>query len=371
MKKNNKICVLTSAHMSQDIRIFHKQCRSLVKAGYQVIEIAQNEIEEIVDGIKIIPLTKPKNRLRRMTINAWRLLKLALNENAKIYHLHDPELLPVGIKLKRLGKKVIFDFHEDVPVQIMAKSYMNKFQKNIFSKLVSKYEQYACKKFDYIVSATPFIKNKFLKINQNTIDINNSPILNEFSDIVNWNNKENEICYIGAISKNRGIQESLVSLGYIKNNNCRLNLAGLFENSELEQSCKKKKEWEKVDYKGWLNREQVSLILQRSRIGLVLLHPIINYIDSYPIKLFEYMAAGIPVIASNFPLWKKIIDGHKCGLTVDPMKPQEIADAIDWLLAHPQEAEQMGINGRLAVIEKYNWENEEKKLLDLYEHLLE
>jgi len=104
--------------------------------------------------------------------------------------------------------------------------------------------------------------------------------------------------------------------------------------------------------------------------GLVTLHPIVNYIDALPVKMFEYMVAGIPVIASNFSLWREIIEGNKCGLCVDPLNPSEIAKAIDYIMTHPAEAQQMGKNGLRAVQEQYNWDIEEKKLLALYEQLL-
>jgi glycosyltransferase involved in cell wall biosynthesis len=110
--------------------------------------------------------------------------------------------------------------------------------------------------------------------------------------------------------------------------------------------------------------------MRRSLAGLVLLHPVINYLDALPIKMFEYMSAGLPVIASDFPLWREIIEKNECGLCCDPLKPEKIAEAVQWVLDHPQEARIMGENGRRAVIEKYNWESEGKKLVKLYEDLI-
>ena len=116
--------------------------------------------------------------------------------------------------------------------------------------------------------------------------------------------------------------------------------------------------------------EKVSELLAQARVGVATLHPDPNYLGSLPTKLFEYMAAGLPVVASNFPLWKEIVEGNKCGLTVNPLDPEEIAHAIEYLINHPDEARRMGENGRQAVLEKYNWETEGKKLLALYEKLL-
>ena len=124
-----------------------------------------------------------------------------------------------------------------------------------------------------------------------------------------------------------------------------------------------------MDYRGWLDRQGVKTVLNESFAGLVTLHPIVNYLDALPVKMFEYMAAGLPVIASNFALWKQIIEGNQCGLCVDPLNPKAIAEAIDYLVTHPEEAEKMGLNGQRAVQELYNWGNEERKLIQLYESL--
>ena len=81
------------------------------------------------------------------------------------------------------------------------------------------------------------------------------------------------------------------------------------------------------------------------------------------------MLAGMPVIASNFPLWNDIIKFADCGITVDPQRPKGIAAAIQIVLSNDDRAKQMGENGRKAVIEKYNWAIEEEKLVLIYRHL--
>ena len=111
---NKKVCILTSVHTPFDTRIFHKQAKSLLKAGYDVTLIAQHDRDELVGGIRIIALPKPKNRLRRM-LGTWRVCKLAFKQKAEIYHLHDPELLQIGLLSKILGKKVIYDVYEEYP----------------------------------------------------------------------------------------------------------------------------------------------------------------------------------------------------------------------------------------------------------------
>ena len=108
---------------------------------------------------------------------------------------------------------------------------------------------------------------------------------------------------------------------------------------------------------------------RNSKIGLSILKPISNYTQSYSTKIFEYMAIGLPVITSNFKLYKDIIDANNCGICVDPENPNEIAKAIEYILTNPEKAKEMGQNGSRLVKEKYNWENEESKLINIYKTL--
>ncbi len=365
-----KVCHITTVHPLFDVRIFRKECKTLAKAGYEVCLIAQHNKEEIVNGVHIMPLPKVKNRLKRIIKQPLRALRLALKIDASIYHLHDPELIPVGLILKCLGKKVIFDSHEDVPLQFLSKPYLNKYILKILSRLFAVFEKYSCRYFNGIVCATPSIREKFLKINPKSIDVNNYPLLEE-SKLLNHNdknNKMNEVCYIGGISTIRGIKEIVKALELL--DNIRLNLAGNFESSKLEEEVRSMKGWEKVNYYGFVGRDKVYEIMVRSKAGMVIFNPLPNHINSQPNKIFEYMSAKLPVIASNFPLWREIVEGNNCGICVDPLNPKEIAEAIKYILEHPEEAKKMGENGRKAVLEKYNWENESKKLLNLYKELL-
>lgn len=298
-----------------------------------------------------------------------RVYRKALALNAELYHLHDPELLPVGLKLKRHGKRVVFDSHEDVPKQILGKHYLHPVLRRLIAWVFARYERFVCSRLDGIVAATPSIRDKFAKINTRSIDINNFPMLGELDSKVPWSGKSNEICYVGTIAQIRGIKE-LVRAMELTDSGVRLNLVGAFAESEVEAEVRTYRGWRHVNALGVQDRRGVADVLGRSVAGLVNLHPLINYLDALPIKMFEYMSAGIPVIASDFDLWKKIVVGSGCGLCVNPLDPVAIASAIDYMISHPDEARTMGENGRRAVLSRYNWAREEEKLLGFYDQLL-
>lgn len=361
---------ITSAHPRNDIRIYHKMCLSGKARNYKVtLLVADGKGDGESRGIDVRDIGRPAGRIDRVIKSPKRMRKMAASLEADMYQLHDPELIPLGRQLKRLGKKVIFDAHEDVPKQLLAKHYLDKVTSFCLSKAFAVYESRACRIFDGIVAATPSICEKFARINPNTVNISNFPLLDELNKLASPKEKAAEICYIGCVSAIRGIRELVAAMG-LTQSGARLNLCGEFEDGRLEQELKKMDNWKRVHAWGWLGRPEIANVMARSVAGMMVLHPTANHFSAQPNKMFEYMSAGLPVVASDFPLWREIVIGNNCGLIVDPFKPAQIAAAIDELIFNPERASRMGQNGRKAVVEKYNWRIEERKLFAFYENIL-
>jgi glycosyltransferase involved in cell wall biosynthesis len=370
-----RICHLTTVHPPFDTRIFHKEMKSLAKAGYSVTLIAKYDKEETINSVKINPLKTPKNRIVRLTKTLLECYRKAIKVDADLYHFHDPELIIIGWLLKRRGKKVIYDVHEDVPRQIRTKEWIWKPVRLVVARVTGFLEKTFSHRFDGVICATPSIAENFEYLRGRVNVVHNYPLLGELfrsdENPEEWKNRSNAVVYVGGITVNRGIKEMIQAIEMIPSSyNAKLLLGGKFIPSSLGDAAKKMPGWNQVEYLGWLDRTQVGDTLTKARAGLVLIHPEPRYMVSLPVKMFEYMSAGLPVIASHFPLWKDIIEGNRSGLTVDPQNPTEIAGAIQYIFDNPQEAVKMGRRGREAVETKYNWLSEEKKLLEDYSRIL-
>ncbi len=363
-----KIAHLTSAHPRYDIRIFVKECHALARAGHDVtLIVADGKGDEIRDDIRIVDVgARSGGRLGRMTGTVKRVYQAALALAPDVVHFHDPELLPAALRLKQAGIKVVYDVHEDVPRQVMAKHWIPGWLRPAVSGSVETLEHFAARRFDAIVTSTPHIRKRFAALNPQTVDICNFPILEELVRHTPWDSRRNEICYIGGISRIRGIEPIIAAL---PDTDVRLNLAGPWSEQDLRGVLEGMPGWSRVNDLGVVDRAGVAEVLARSKIGLVTLFPTPNYVDALPIKLFEYMAAGMPVIASDFPVWREIVDAAGCGILVDPCNPAAIAEAIRSLLDDETRAAAMGLAGQNAVLENYSWTVQADKLCALYQSL--
>jgi glycosyltransferase involved in cell wall biosynthesis len=364
----NRICHISVLHRPDDTRIFYKECQSLHKAGYEVYYIVPNCEGKNFNGVHIVSTMRLRNRLVRFTLLQFDVLIKSLRLNCKVYHFHDPELIFVGILLRFLKKIVIYDVHEDLSLQIYNKLWIPKYLKKALSVIASFIETQISRKLDHTIVSTPSIEKRF-KQNNVTI-IQNSPIVKTKNSIdsINYQNRKNIIVYIGSISKKRGIIEMIDILNLLNEKlDCKLAIAGNFNDKNLESNVISLPSWKQhVEFFGWVNRNDINRLLSKARIGLTLLHPCPNYLESYPVKLFEYMCAGVPVIASNFALWDEIITEAGCGYTIDPFDINGIVNILEFVLNNEEKAYEMGRKGRKFVEDRFNWDKEAEKLLRIY-----
>ena len=371
-----RVCHLTSVHPPYDTRIFEKECLSLVAAGYDVHLVApmngraQNGSSERVRGVTIASVAPSRGRLARAVVTTARVFARALGIRARLYHFHDPELLPVGILLRVLGKRVIYDVHEEVPADILDKAYLPRWTRGLLARIVDIGERWAARGMSGIVAATPTIARRFSPAR--SVVVQNFPSPGEFppSSEHPYATRGPVAAYVGLINELRGATEMVRAVEHVAaQQRATLVLAGRFDTAALEARARALPGWRHVDYRGTLAHAAVVPMLAEARLGLVLFHPRPNHMSAQPNKLFEYMAAGLPVVASRFPLWQEIVEGSRCGLLVDPLDPREIGAAIAWLFEHPAEAEAMGARGRAAVRDRFNWPCEAATLLRCYARL--
>ena len=373
--KPAKIVHLTSVHPPFEVRLFHKECRSLAQAGYNVTVVAPHNRDDVRDGVRIKAVPEPKGRLSRMTLTVWRVYREAVRQRADVYHFHDPELIPVGLLLRAQGKKVLYDIREDLPRTIPVKYYVPSWLAPPLARAAECVENLACRWFSALVPTTPPIGQRFQPLNHNIVVVHNYPLLQEFQSQakIPWSQRTCSVAYTGAcLSVGRSLREMVQAVGLLPDTlPATLKLTGSFVPASLREEVARLPGWKRVEYLGILDRAEIAAVLGSVQAGLVVEKPEPNHLQSRPIKMFEYMSAGIPVVASDFPLWRKIIGNAGCGLIVDPLSPRAISQAIEYVLTHSEEAQAMGCRGRQAVEHQYNWKNEERKLLELYAGLLQ
>lgn len=367
-----RVVHISNIHSPEDTRIFHKECVSLAQAGYEVVYLCTVSALREQAGVKLhpipahIPFRKaPNENLRRRRL----IFKQALALEAAIYHLHDPELLSVGFWLKKAGYKVVFDAHEYYPDQVKT---VRTALGPVYTCAKSLYMHWlwrkACKNLDGFVAATQYIANKLPA--GRTVVAANYPFLKQLLFETVAVQRQAAAIYVGGLSHKRGLKTLVEAMQYVRAPQARLWLAGWWLEPELENQLKKLSGWQKVDFQGRLSYVETLKVLQKATVGIFVPEPSTHVMHAYPVKVFEYMAYGLPIIISDFPQWRDLFAAWHCALFVPPNNPQALAAAIDQLLREPTTAQQMGNNGLQAVYKRYNWELEKEQLLRLYQKLV-
>ncbi|MCD4650871.1 MAG: glycosyltransferase [Candidatus Cloacimonetes bacterium] len=363
----DKVCIFTTVHNWNDNRIFFKEAKSL--ALYYKVELhAPADFEKkTIDGIEVIGLPQEKRLIKRVRI--WFILwKRLLASDAKVYHFHDPELLVIGLLLSLLHKKkVVYDVHEQYRETLKNKLWLSLTTRQIAITVYDILERLGYKYLSLLVLVRRTSQQHYPG---KSIKLQNFPILIE---VPKTNKKKWDLVYIGGITKSRGIFELIRAIDILARKGRKVSLlviGPIFEKEdEILWEISRRGLDDLITLKGRIPYNQAIPLLVQCRIGLAVLHPTGNYQAMYPTKIFEYMLLGLPVITSNFKLYKGIVETEQCGLTVNPYNPWELADAISVLLKNPKLRKKFTENGRRAIKEKYNWYLESELLLEQYRKL--
>ncbi len=363
MKKKtyNRICHSSILHRLDDSRIFYKECLSLVKAGYNVTLIARAGSKAQFDSSSYCGVNLRKLKSNNRVYNNFYLFLIILRQRVQVVHFHDPELIIIGLLLKLLGKKVIYDVHENVRQDILHKTWLSPALRPLLSKVFVFLELIASAFFNGIVSATPTIAKNFN--NKNNYVVRNFPPLNNSCISVKNQGSKNIIIYIGTLSESRGIKELIAAAGHLEGT-AELWLLGNWNDESFKLECEKMPGYNNTKYLGIVSHEDVTRILCKATLGICTLHPIDTFKDSYPIKVFEYMQNGLPVLMSDFDTWRDFFK-DLCEYT-DPLDHVNLAKKVEELLASPVRLGEMATGGRRIINERFNWDSEFNSLLKLY-----
>jgi glycosyltransferase involved in cell wall biosynthesis len=375
--------MLTGTHTPFDARIFHKESKSLRKFGYEVTLVAPSEeiIEECDrDGIHLVPLPAYTSKGVR-AVNGFRLIWKGLRIRAHVLHTHELDALFAGLVIKLLtGRKLIYDAHEHHASMIAENPKIPGLFEPWVESIVGAMEEIACRFVDEVITVNRTLRERYLRMGKNAVVLYNCPVLSLFDHCfekrhTGVSNGRPVVIYQGGISRTKGLDKFLLALKKVKEQfpDVMFSVVGKLLGGEapknwMEHYVKTFDLTENFEITGWVPHEEVSKYLNSANIGVILFQPThYNNLIGLPNKLFEYMACGKPVVASNFPEIRNVVTTSKCGLLIDPTDSEEIARAIVYLLEHPEEAVQMGRNGRKAVEEQYNWEKMEGRLRGVYE----
>lgn len=364
------ICHVSSVHPRHDVRVFQKQCVSLVAAGYKVrFLLADGKGNSRKQGVLIRDVGRAKNRFSRMLFSPLKLFLLIMQEKAAVFHFHDPELLPLAL-LTKLFKtsKVIYDAHESYSDMFLHKEYLNPLVSRLISIMFRRFERFVIGRLDQVVSATEHIARQ-LEGSTPVTTIFNYPSLSEWDDVVLHPDSfcSRDICYIGGISEERGLRFLIEAIEPL---DCTLHLAGSYDPPAYRDTLAALPGWKNVIEYGYVTRVQAKSIISQCLAGAILLQNLPNHVHALSTKTFEYMAGGIAVLASDFDTVKQIIAVQDAGICVDPADVSQIRAAIQKWLDDPSLAIRMGRNGRAIIDNGMNWESQIPVLLKMYADLL-
>ncbi|MFT4771267.1 MAG: glycosyltransferase involved in cell wall biosynthesis [Cryomorphaceae bacterium] len=357
-----RVCHISTVHPSADHRLLDKECKTLAEAGFDTFLIARADNDYIKFGVQVLAFPTYKSRITRATLGVLRIAIKAIKLKPRIAHIHDPELLWTSGLFRLFGIRFIYDSHEHVPKQITSKPWIKpNWFRNLIAFLVSVYEHFFSLFANKVISVTPEIVGRFPERKQ--LMIRNFPPFEGSLPPVEHTKTEKIISiYAGGLTKIRGIAEIIEAFAEL-GSDYELRLLGPWETDSFRDECLSKAT-DNVRYLGLVTPAEVSNQIRQSDIGLAILYPVKNYLMSYPVKAFEYMKEGVPIVMSSFPYWKELYSS--CAEFVDPHDVNQIKKAVQDLGSSPAKRAKYGLSGYHLVKDEYNWEVDGRKLKEAY-----
>lgn len=363
-----RVVHISTVHQDSDTRIFEKQCKGLVSLGYDVTLVIPSATSSNRSGVKVLALPTSGGRFARMTSSVLRAFRLVRNTPADIIHLHDPELLPLGLVLRAFGKPVVYDMHEHFPEQIKTKYWVPKWLTAPATAAVTMLERVSFNRMGVVMAEASYADH-YEWVKRRTV-VQNFPMLDPFIRRDPPKHDVPTVGYIGGVSENRGAFSVIHAIQGMRESGLAVDFECV---GEVYAAVSGHSAYRRALREGWLSApgrlppQDGWPRIARCHIGVAVLKNIPNYVRSFPTKMFEYMAMGLPVVVSNFPLYREVIERHDCGICVDPDDVDGIAEALRYLIENPFRAREMGENGRRAVKSEYNWDTELSKLSTFYQ----
>ena len=265
----------SSGHRSDDSRIFWKECLSLARAGYDVsLVVAEDRATRREEhGVEIIGVRRRSGRFGRMMMSTISVAAAGLRRGGTVYHFHDPELIPAGFALRLLGKRVIYDAHEDLPRDILFKDWIPRGLRGPASRLAAALEWIAGRTLSGVVAATPTIARRFP--DGRTALVQNFARPCEFAlgeELPRGDRRT--VAYIGGVTLERCAVEMVEAIAKVERfPDVRLIIAGPMDHPALEERLAASKGWPRVDYLEIKSRAGVRRLLREASVGLAVFHP--------------------------------------------------------------------------------------------------
>jgi glycosyltransferase involved in cell wall biosynthesis len=373
-----KVFIFSSAHFWNDGRVFYRESKSLAKKyKVELHAVADFNFRE-VDGINVygLPLwSKPSDRFSTIFI----LIKRILKSNTDVFHFHDPELLAIVPLIKIIKQKpIIFDVHEHFSSLIYEKEYIPIILRPLFSKLYSIFERLIFPFLDFVIYTTDFIGVRYKKyFGEKAFKVSNLPSISLFkNDPPKYSERSNIAIYMGYMTFVRGIKEIINAFKIVNEKfpEFELHIVGRFFSEEFQKEIyniiSELKMESVIKIKNGYKYEKMNKILYHCKIAYITYLTFPNNIACLPNKLFEYMGAGLAIVASDFDNYREIVVKNNCGVVVKPEDTLEIANATLKYIENEQFATKMSNNARRNFLSKFNWESEEKSFLEFYQKIL-